>query len=138
MIPVRNPAVRLAVALACGMPFALSAAEATTDDLEEVYVYGRSLEATLPQELAGYGSDLVSIGRSSIEQQVYADPQQALRGWVQNGLQRCIDDVVVPPLPPALQRVFQLQPVQPQHALLFTSAQYTLAVGRAGCAHSAP
>jgi vitamin B12 transporter len=49
------------------------------EELEEVHVYGRSLEATLPQELAQYGSDLVSLGRSSIEQNVYADPQQALQ-----------------------------------------------------------
>lgn len=79
MLPVRLSTMRLAVVLACGSPLALPAAEATTDELEEVYVYGRSLEATLPQELAEYGSDLVSLGRSSLEQNVYADPQQALQ-----------------------------------------------------------
>src|SRR5690606_7331369 len=57
----------------------VAAAEAAPDELDEVYVYGRSLEATLPQELTLYGSDLVTVGRSSIERNVYADPQQALQ-----------------------------------------------------------
>src|SRR5262245_12942321 len=72
-------AARCAALLLCAFaPWAIPAAETETDELEQVYVYGRSLEATLPQELAAYGSDLVSLGRPSIEQNVYASPQQAL------------------------------------------------------------
>lgn len=68
------------VALAVLLPFAAAAQQAQgEEELAEVYVYGHSLEAALPQELAGYGSDLVSVGRSSIEKNVYADPQQALQ-----------------------------------------------------------
>lgn len=48
-------------------------------DIETVYVYGRSLEATLPQELAQYGSDLVSLGRMTVEEKLYVDPQQMLQ-----------------------------------------------------------
>lgn len=44
-----------------------------------VYVYGSSLESTLPQELARYGSDLVSIGRDSIVARNYVDAHQALQ-----------------------------------------------------------
>ena len=46
----------------------------TTEEPEEIYVYGKSLEAALPQELAAYGSDLVSLGRNDVEQKVYVDP----------------------------------------------------------------
>ncbi|HWL62967.1 MAG TPA: TonB-dependent receptor [Steroidobacteraceae bacterium] len=68
------------VALACLFSVTAAGAQpAEEQELDSVYVYGRSLEATLPQELAEYGSDLVSLGRSSIEQNVYADPQQALQ-----------------------------------------------------------
>lgn len=71
---------RFAVALACGFSLsAIAAQPSAEEELEAVHVYGRSLEATLPQELADYGSDLVTLGRSSIEQKVYADPQQALQ-----------------------------------------------------------
>ena len=49
------------------------------EEPEEIYVYGRSLEATLPQELAAYGSDLVSLGRNDVEENVYVDPQQMLQ-----------------------------------------------------------
>lgn len=84
MFPVRLPAARRVVVLLCSLVGALAAgpvalAEAAPEDLDEVYVYGRGLEATLPQELARYGSDLVTVGRSSIERNVYADPQQALQ-----------------------------------------------------------
>lgn len=49
------------------------------DKTETVYVYGRSLEATLPQELAEYGSDLISVGRPTVEENAYVDPQQVLQ-----------------------------------------------------------
>ena len=49
------------------------------DEGEVVYVYGRSLESTLPQELAEYGSDLVMLGRDELEQKRYVDPQQMLQ-----------------------------------------------------------
>lgn len=49
------------------------------DETETVYVYGRSLEATLPQELAEYGSDLVRVGRSTVEEHAYIDPHQVLQ-----------------------------------------------------------
>lgn len=68
-----------AVVFACLAPVAALAGESPGEDLAEIYVYGRSLEATLPQELSGYGSDLVSVARSAIEQNVYVDPQQALQ-----------------------------------------------------------
>jgi vitamin B12 transporter len=66
--------------------FAMSAAPAlaqsdtaATAAGDRVYVYGRSLEATLPQELARYGSDLVSIGRDTITSNNYVDAHQALQ-----------------------------------------------------------
>ena len=81
MLAVRLLAARCAALLFCAIAPCVAPAAGTVadDELDEVYVYGRSLEATLPQELAQYGSDLVSLGRSSIEQNVYVDPQQALQ-----------------------------------------------------------
>lgn len=46
---------------------------------ETVYVYGRSLDTTQPQELARYGSDLVTLSRDTVEEKVYADPQQMVQ-----------------------------------------------------------
>jgi len=61
---------------------ALAAAPALAQDDEEterIYVYGRSLESTLPQELEDYGSELVSLGRDDVEEKVYIDPQQMIQ-----------------------------------------------------------
>lgn len=71
----------LAVAL-LGISVASAQQSGSGQELEEVYVYGQSLESTLPQELAAYGSDLVSVGRSTIEQKAHASPQQALQAEV--------------------------------------------------------
>jgi outer membrane cobalamin receptor len=79
MLAGRLIAAPCAALLLCAAPWAVPAAETAEEQLNEVYVYGHSLEATLPQELARYGSDLVSLGRPSIEQNVYVDPQQALQ-----------------------------------------------------------
>ncbi len=90
----RNAALSSAIRVAFSIPVVLSLEvepaqaqsaggqtgnDARNDDIENVYVYGRSLEATLPQELARYGSDLVSLGRSSVEEKLYVDPQQMLQ-----------------------------------------------------------
>jgi vitamin B12 transporter len=66
-------------ALGCCLLAAGPAAAQDDEDDELVYVYGRSLESTLPQELAAYGSDLVSLGREELEEKRYVDPQQMLQ-----------------------------------------------------------
>ncbi len=60
---------------------AASPALAQTPEREQdrVYVYGRSLEVTLPRDLARYGSDLVTIGREAIVRNNYLDANQALQ-----------------------------------------------------------
>lgn len=74
-----------AISLALGCPWLVppaSAGDQNTADpqgAEVVYVYGRSLEATLPQELAAYGSDVATVGRTTVEESAYVDPQQVLQ-----------------------------------------------------------
>jgi outer membrane cobalamin receptor len=74
----------LGLTLSCALaPSVIVAAEpdgtAEREPAEVVYVYGRSLEVTLPQELARYGSDLVTVGRRTVEENAYVDPQQVLQ-----------------------------------------------------------
>ena len=64
---------------AWGVAPALAQSSEPGDDVEDIYVYGRSLESSLPQELAAYGSDLVSLGRNELEEKIYVDPQQMLQ-----------------------------------------------------------
>jgi outer membrane cobalamin receptor len=83
--------IALGVPIVLGLPVAMSTSALAQEsggqdgsdrdgnDIETVYVYGRSLEATLPQELAGYGSDLVTLGRMTVEEKLYVDPQQMLQ-----------------------------------------------------------
>lgn len=56
---------------------AAQAQSAAVDDV--VVVTGRSLEMTLPQELAAYGSDLVTVDSEAIQKNVYIDAHQALQ-----------------------------------------------------------
>jgi vitamin B12 transporter len=67
------------IAPAFGQGQGSGADQADDGDVEEIYVYGKSLEASLPQELAAYGSDLVSLGRNDVEEKLYVDPQQMLQ-----------------------------------------------------------
>ncbi len=86
----RNPnraalcaAVSLAAVCAAAPAMAQEAQDAqqasSASPSDVVYVYGRSLETTLPQELAEYGSDLVMLGRDTISRNNYADAHQALQ-----------------------------------------------------------
>jgi outer membrane cobalamin receptor len=75
----------IAIVAACaiqafGLVPALAQDTADEEEADEtIYVYGRSLETTLPQELADYGSELVSLGRDDVEEKVYVDPQQMVQ-----------------------------------------------------------
>jgi len=86
MRPGRFARCGIAMAAAIVLQAAIQApalAQDTTDADEAadetIYVYGTSLETTLPQELADYGSELVSLGRDDVEEKVYVDPQQMLQ-----------------------------------------------------------
>ena len=69
-------------ALSVAPAVAQDTANADADADDTIYVYGTSLETTLPQELADYGSELVSLGRDDVEEKVYVDPQQMLQAEV--------------------------------------------------------
>lgn len=68
----------LAICLAVPAAFAQSG-PAPDADKDTVVIVGITLEETLPQELAKYGSDLEIVTSEEIRNQVYIDAQQAMQ-----------------------------------------------------------
>ncbi|MEZ5938983.1 MAG: TonB-dependent receptor [Hyphomonadaceae bacterium] len=80
-----NRALCLAGVSACTLALGLSAhaqAAPTTDDetgRERVVIVGVTIEETLPQELAAYGSDLETVSSEEIRNQGFVDAAQTLQ-----------------------------------------------------------
>lgn len=71
---VSHAAIAAALSLACAAP---AHAEETADD-QAIVVTGQSLEETLPQELARYGSDIVTVDEKQIRDSGAVDVTKAL------------------------------------------------------------
>ncbi|SNR92059.1 MULTISPECIES: TonB-dependent siderophore receptor [unclassified Azospirillum] len=74
-----NQVSRLALMALAGLTTLPAAADVQVAQTEEIIVTGRSLEETLPQELAAYGSDLEIIGERQIKEGGFRDVSQALQ-----------------------------------------------------------
>lgn len=69
----------LALSLAVPAALAQTGPAETAEGPDRVIIVGQTIEETLPQELARYGSDIEVVDSTVIGDQVYVDAQQALQ-----------------------------------------------------------